>query len=181
MCEKYNIATTEKDAKKKLLMNLFEEYKVYKAEVFNDIRRAAEAAKRLEEIALKNTFLTNVSYIERLIKSEEMSNRPNKKNRLEQLNDVLQKAKILEDAKNNPQTLTGHVNSYEATILDKINNINDEFSYDYGAYFRNSPPDESSSSGRNSKKYAHGSDGRMNQNQPARKKQNKGKWGIFGW
>ena len=136
MCQKYNIATSDKNAKKKLLLNLFEEYKAYKAGVFEDISRAADAAKRLEEIALKNTFLTNVSYIERLVKAEEMSNRPNKKHRLEQLNDVLQKAKILEDAKNNPETLTGHVNSYEETILDKINNIEDEFSYDYSSYFK---------------------------------------------
>ena len=136
MCQKYDIAINDKNAKKTLLLNLFEEYKAYKAGVFDDISRAADAAKRLEEIALKNTFLTNVAYIERLIKTEELGCRPNKKHRLEQLQDVLVKAKILEDAKNNPETLTGHVNNYEATVLGKINAIEDEFSYNYSSFFQ---------------------------------------------
>ena len=153
MCQKYNVAINDKNAKKTLLLNLFEEYKAYKAGVFEDISRAADAAKRLEEIALKNTFLTNVSYIERLIKAEEMASRPNKKNRLEQLHDVLQKAKILEDAKNNPETLTGHVNNYEATVLDKINNIQDEFTYDTHSFFRYSSQDRKKQNKKDKKTY----------------------------
>jgi hypothetical protein len=136
MCEKYNVAIGDKNAKKDLAKKLLEEYKTLKAKVFDDIWSASEAAKRLEVIALRNTFLTNVVYIERLIKSEELSNRPNKKGRLEQLNDVLKRAKILEDAKENPNRLTHHVNDYEETILKKINNIKEEFEYDYWSYFR---------------------------------------------
>jgi len=135
MCDKYNIALTDKDAKKTLLLNMLEEYKVYKECVFQDISQAAMAAARLEEIAIRNTFLTNVSYIERLIKSEEMSNRPNKKHRLEQLFDLLKKAKILDSAKTNPGKLTDHVSQYETTVMQKINDIEDVIEYDAPKYF----------------------------------------------
>ena len=98
----------------------------------NDVRDA----KRQEEIALKNSFLINVSYIECLIKSEEMSNLPHKKNRLEQSQDIPMKAKILEDAKNNPESLTGHVSQYETTVLTALYNIEDELTYDAQSYVR---------------------------------------------
>merc|ERR1719510_2488476 len=81
MCQKYNIAINDKNAKKSLLLTLFQEYSTCRDEIFAHICQAANAAKRLEEIALRNTFLTNVYYIERLIKSEEISNKPYKKER----------------------------------------------------------------------------------------------------
>ena len=126
MCNKYQISVKERDAKKILLMKLYQEYMNYKEDVFQDITTASEVSIRLEEIAMRNTYLTNVSYVERLIRSEEMSNRPNKKHRLEQLNDVLTKCKILQDAKNNPKSLTSHVSEYEETILKKICEVQDD-------------------------------------------------------
>ena len=63
------------------------------------------------------------------------------------------KAKILEDAKNNPETLTGHVNNYEATILTEINNIEDEFTYDARSYFQYSSQDRKKQNKKDKKTY----------------------------
>ena len=178
MCDKYNIAVTDKDAKKSLLLNMLEEYKVYKENVFHDISQAAMAAARLEEIAIKNTFLTNVTYIERLIKSEEMSNRPNKRHRMEQLLDLLKKAKILDSAKTDPEKLTNHVSQYEATVIQKINDIEDEFEYDATKYFENSVYSQGHPG---YKRYAPNSGGRRHKKKGKKDKEDKTEDEKSGW
>ncbi|XP_057304654.1 uncharacterized protein LOC130641733 isoform X2 [Hydractinia symbiolongicarpus] len=134
MMKKYQIAMNDKDGKKKLLLRMLEEYRVYRERVFNDIYAASDAAKSLEEIALRQSFLTNVTYIERLIKSEEASSRPNKKTRLEQLHHYRKIAETLQQACTDPDSLTSTVSNYEAAILNAINNIKDEIK-DGHSYF----------------------------------------------
>ena len=82
MFNTYNVAMNEKDAKLKMLRELWKDYKQQKERVFRDIKDASKAAARIEEIALGKSLLTSVDYIERLIESERRSNRPNKDNRL---------------------------------------------------------------------------------------------------
>jgi len=138
MLEKYNIATNKKNAKKELLLKLLEEYKAYKTKLFLDIESAAEKTKRLEEIAMKNSYLTNVDYIERLIESERMGKRPNKEKRLEQLFEVLGMAKTLSDVRDNPDSQTHGVSEYEKTVVDRINNMEEDLEVimDYRPPFR---------------------------------------------
>ncbi|XP_057304658.1 uncharacterized protein LOC130641735 [Hydractinia symbiolongicarpus] len=134
MMDRYQIAMNDKNGKKKLLLSMLDEYRVYRERVFNDIRAASDAAKSLEEIALRQSFLTNVTYIERLIKSEEASSRPNKKVRLEQLHYFIKIAVTLQQARTDPNSLTSRVSGYEDTILGAIDNIKDEIE-DGHSYF----------------------------------------------
>ena len=62
MLQKYNIALNDKKSKLKLLVNLYEEYKLQKQELFEDIQLACKAAKRLEEIALGKSLLTRYGF-----------------------------------------------------------------------------------------------------------------------
>jgi hypothetical protein len=85
MLRRYKIAINDKDSKVQLMKKLLDEYKDGKAQLFLNIQQACSASKRLEEISLGKCSLSSVEYIERLIASEEKSNRPNKANRIEQL------------------------------------------------------------------------------------------------
>ncbi len=80
--DRYNIALTDKGAKVKLVRELLLAYMLKRKQIFENIQEACRAAKRLEEIGLGTSLLSSVAYIERLIDSEETSNRPNKTNRL---------------------------------------------------------------------------------------------------
>ena len=85
MFDAYNVAMNEKDAKLKILRELWKDYKQKKEQVFDDIKDASQAAAQIEKIALGKSLLTSVDYIERLIESERRSNRPNKANRFSQI------------------------------------------------------------------------------------------------
>ena len=76
------IKGTIKADKLKLLKTLEEEYFTQKNALFEDIKTACAAAKRLEEISLCESVLTIVNYIERLIGSERYYNRPNMASRI---------------------------------------------------------------------------------------------------
>ena len=91
-----------------------------------DIVAAAEASRRLDEIALRNNYLTNVDYIERLIETERANSRAHKQRRIEQLLGMLDMAKILQSAKNNPLILTEHMSNYEKTVQGRIEALNRE-------------------------------------------------------
>lgn len=134
MMDRYNIAVNDKDGKKKLLSKMLEEYRECREKFFDDISSASRAAKSLEEIALRQSFLTNVTYIERLIKSEETSSRPNKSMRLQQLHHFIQMALTLREVRTNPNRLTTTVSNYEATILEQINKIKDEVEHVYSPF-----------------------------------------------
>ncbi len=129
MLKSYNIALSDKKAKMKLLNNLKSDYFKTKNELFEDIQAACQAAKRLEEISLgKKSLLSSVAYIERLIDSERRSNRPNKKNRLEQLMVFREKAKMLEAARQGPEKFLNEmaVGKYEVTVMQAISNAETE-------------------------------------------------------
>ena len=123
MLKIFRIASSDKDAKKKLLEGLLENYRVYKQSVFDNIMTAAETTNRLDEIAMRNTYLTNVDYIKRLIEAERRGNKPHKENRLQQLQNMLEMAEILSAAKNNPEKLTEHMSDYEKTVIERIEKL----------------------------------------------------------
>ena len=118
MAHKYNIAIDDKAGKVKILKKLKSEYKAQKDELFFDIGQACLAAKRLEVIGLGKSILTSVAYIQRLIDSEEKSNRPNKANRIEQLKAFKEKAELLADARQDK--LLEKLSAYERTVMEAI-------------------------------------------------------------
>lgn len=125
MMERYQVAADDKDAKKMLLHKMLAEYRAYRERVFGDIKSAAGAAQRLEEISLHQSFLSNVSYIERLIRSEEENSRPNKEKRLQQLHHFKKMANTLKQAKVDPSSLTRSVSKYEENVLKAIKDIDE--------------------------------------------------------
>ncbi|XP_075263316.1 uncharacterized protein LOC142354844 [Convolutriloba macropyga] len=126
MLHKYNIATKDKDAKKKLLQNLLKEYQSCRKSVIEDIMSAASATNRLDEIAMRNSYLTNIDYIKRLIDSEERGKHVEKENRLKQLRNMLDLAATLDKAKNNPDVLTNHVSEYERSVKSRIEELEEK-------------------------------------------------------
>ena len=126
MADRYNVALGDKDAKIKLLYKLLEEYIDLKADVFGNIMQACETAKELEAIALGKSVLTSVDYIKRLIESERKSNRPNKDDRLEQLNFFLERAELLQAARTDSDNLTSNMSAYEATVMAAIEGLEKE-------------------------------------------------------
>ena len=86
MMERYNIALGSHGDKLQLLRSMMEEYIDIKVNVFESIAKATETTKELEKIALgRNSTLTSVEYIKRLIESEKKSSRPNKEDRFDNL------------------------------------------------------------------------------------------------
>ena len=82
MMERYNIALGSHGDKLQLLRSMMQEYIDIKVKVFQNISLATQTTKELEEIALgRNSTLTSVEYIKRLIESEKKSSRPNKEDR----------------------------------------------------------------------------------------------------
>lgn len=120
MLKTYNIAVNDKKAKLKLLKKLENEYLQEKTDLFEKIKTACEVAKRLEEISLGKSLLTSVDYIARLIRSEEVNNRPNKANRIEQLENFKKKAQLLDDARNNKLEKLVNLTNYEKTVMGAI-------------------------------------------------------------
>ena len=126
MLEKYKISAKSSHAKKQLLEALLGEYRDLKKKLFDDIVAAAHAANRLDQLALRNNYLTNVTYIERLIEQERVSKRAWQRKRMEQLQVMLGMAKILESARNNPDAVTQHISAYELQIIARIEALNDK-------------------------------------------------------
>ena len=116
MADKYNIALGDRDAKAELLYKLMEDYTSLKSKVFNNIMSACETSKELEAIALGKSLLTSVDYIKRLIQSEEKGNRPNKEDRLGQLQHFLERAELLAAVRGDSSNLTTHMSDYEKTV-----------------------------------------------------------------
>ena len=112
----YNIAVNDRQGKLKLLRKLQDEYYAQKAVLFDNIKAACDVAKRLEEISLGKSVLTSVDYIDRLIRSEESSKRPNKAARIRQLVEFKERAQLLADARGNKLQQLTKLTSYEQTV-----------------------------------------------------------------
>lgn len=95
MMERYQITMNDKEGKEKLLAKIHKEFRVYRQGTFEDLCSASYVAKSLEEIAFNRSSLTTMTYIERLIESEETSSLPNKNTRLEHLHDFREMALAL--------------------------------------------------------------------------------------
>ena len=135
LLNKYQVSIKDKQAKKKILVQLINEYGGMKMMVFNNIKRANECSNRLDEISLRPNYLNNVQYIERLIESERRKTKgvTHRAERLKQLQNLRSLAVILQDVRAGPDVLTGKVSKLEEeiqkTILETLDGIDDDDDY----------------------------------------------------
>ena len=124
----------DKEAKKKILVELISEYGEMKMLVFDMIKKAADCANSLDRISLRPNYLNNVQYIERLIDSErkKTKNITHRANRLKELENMKSLALLLQDIRTGPEVLTSKVKEMEDEIqkvmletLDGIDNDDD--------------------------------------------------------
>ena len=95
LLEKYNQAKSAKANVEGMISTMENELKQLQLTVLYNIRQARSCLKRLDEIALKPNPLTEVEYIDLLIKSEEQKKEPGWKNRMDYYHQVRQQAEIL--------------------------------------------------------------------------------------
>ena len=134
LLNKYNVSIKDKEAKKKILVELISEYGEMKMLVFDLIKKAADCANSLDQISLRPNYLSNVQYIERLIDSErkKTKNITHRVNRLKELENMKSLALLLQDIRTGPEVLTSKVKEMEDEIqkvmletLDGIDNDDD--------------------------------------------------------
>ena len=97
--KRYNQAKSAKANVENMITKMEEELKVMHHAVFHNIRQARKCLQRLDEIALKPNPLTEVEYIDLLIKSEEQQKKPGWKNRVDYFYQVRQQAQLLSKMK----------------------------------------------------------------------------------
>ena len=131
----YKVSIQDKDAKKKILVELINEYCKIKMVVFDLIKRGNECSKKLDEISLRPNYLSNVQYIERLIEAERKKTKEitHCAERLKQLENMKDLALLLQDVRTGPEVLTSKVNEMEKEIqnamLDTLNGIDEDEDY----------------------------------------------------
>ena len=135
LLNKYNVSIKDKEAKKKILVELINEYGEMKMLVFDLIKKAADCANKLDEISLRPNYLNNVQYIERLIDSERKKTKgiTHRANRLKQLENMKSLALLLQDVLTGPEVLTSKANEMEGeiqkVILETLDGIDDDDDY----------------------------------------------------
>ena len=135
LLKKYKVSIKDKDAKKKILVELINDYGKMKMDVFDLIRKANECSNRLDEISLRPNYLNNVQCIECLIESERKKTKgiTHRAERLKQLENMKDLALLLQDVRSGPETLTNKVNEMEEeirkTIMEALDGIDGDEDY----------------------------------------------------
>ncbi|XP_039593962.1 uncharacterized protein LOC120516368 [Polypterus senegalus] len=103
--KKYEEAKGEKMTTEQVFERLQHEYGDVKEEVHKLIKKSYESIKRLEEIALRPNPLSTPEYIELLIQAEEQEAKPGWMERVKSLQEVREKAVIIEKVSRNENLL----------------------------------------------------------------------------
>ncbi|XP_065641346.1 uncharacterized protein LOC100199872 isoform X1 [Hydra vulgaris] len=124
MMNRYKIALNDEQAKKKILQKQLDDYIKLKKRLYKKIYKAGLATKKLEEISIKRSYLNSVTYIERLIESEWKSNRPNKLDRIKQLEHFKERAKLLNKMQKDPEMNDfWTMSEYETSVMNGIKQL----------------------------------------------------------
>ena len=99
LLQRYNTAKSAKASVESIIGAMEKELQQLQKTVLFNMRRARDCLKRLDDIALKPNPLTEVEYIDLLIKSEEQQKKPGWKNRVDYFGKVRQQAEILSKVK----------------------------------------------------------------------------------
>ena len=133
---KYNVSIKDKQAKKKILVELISEYGEIKMIVFDQIKEANECSNKLDEISLRPNYLNNVQYIERMIQSERSKTKgiTHREKRLKELTNMKSLALLLQDVRTGPEVLPDKVIKMEQqiqkVILEALDRIEDDNDYE---------------------------------------------------
>ena len=133
---KYNVSIKDKQAKKKILVELISEYGEIKMIVFDQIKEANECSNKLDEISLRPNYLNNVQYIERMIQSERSKTKgiTHREERLKELTNMKSLALLLQDVRTGPEVLPDKVIKMEQqiqkVILEALDGIEDDNDYE---------------------------------------------------
>ena len=103
LLQRYNQAKSDKDKLQNMIGGMEKELLQLQNAVLYNIRQARGCLQRLDEIALKPNPLTEVEYIDLLIKSEEQQKKPGWKNRMKYFQVVRQQAEILAKVKDSEE------------------------------------------------------------------------------
>ena len=95
LLERYNQAESAKANVESMISKMEDELHTLHQAVFCNIRQARNCLQRLNEIALKPNPLTEVEYIDLLIKSEEQQKKPGWTNRVKYFRQVREQAELL--------------------------------------------------------------------------------------
>ena len=99
LLQRYNQAKSDTDKLQNMIGGMEEELQQLQHTVLYNIRQARGCLKRLDEIALKPNPLTEVEYIDLLIKSEEQQKKPGWQKRTKYFQAVRQQAELLAKVK----------------------------------------------------------------------------------
>ena len=112
-------ATSNKKQLECVIEEMKKELDTMNMAVLRKIEQVHRSVQRLQEIALKPNYLTEVEYIDLIIESEKREAKPHWMDRVKALEGVRQQAKIVTELMKNPQGQQQYVFSIEETPQEK--------------------------------------------------------------
>ena len=115
---RYKLAMSSKEQLEGVLEDIKKELDTMNMAVFRKIEQVRRSVNRLQEIALKPNYLTEVEYIDLLIETEKHEAKPHWMGRVQALESVRHQAVIVAKLMKNPQAQQQDVFSFEETQLE---------------------------------------------------------------
>ena len=117
--KRYVSAMSSKEQLEGVIEDMKKELDGLNMAVFRKLEQARRSIERLQEIALKPNYLTEVEYIDLLIESEKREAKPRWLDRVKALEGVRQQAVIVSELMKSPKARQQNVFSVEETAQDK--------------------------------------------------------------
>ena len=115
----YESAMSSKEQLEHVIENMKKELDTMNMAVLRKMEQARRSVQRLQEIALKPNYLTEVEYIDLIIETEKREHKPHWMDRVKALEGVRQQAEIVTQLMKNPQSQQQYVFSTEETPQEK--------------------------------------------------------------
>ena len=116
---KYESAISSKEQLECVIEDMKKELDTMNMAVLRKMEQARRSVQRLQEIALKPNYLTEVEYIDLIIETEKRECKPRWMDRVKALEGVRQQAEIVTELMKNPQAEQQNVFSIEETVQEK--------------------------------------------------------------
>ena len=116
---RYESAMSSKEQLECVIEHIEKELDTMNMAVLRKIEQARRSIQRLQEIALKPNYLTEVEYIDLIIETEKREAKPRWMERVQALKDVRQQAEIVAELMKNPEAQQQNVFSIEETAQEK--------------------------------------------------------------
>ena len=116
---RYESAMSSKEQLECVIKKMKKELDTMNTAVLRKMEQARRSVQRLQEIALKPNYLTEVEYIDLIIETEKREHKPRWMDRVKALEGVRQQAEIVTQLMKNPQAQQQNVFSIEETAQEK--------------------------------------------------------------